>query len=60
MLVDPETFINPHRYKDWTNAAQTEIGNLKGLLHHAVYCPHTGCNLCQTIKDYVNKVVDDF
>lgn len=40
-------------------AAQAEIGSLKGSLHHAVYCPHAGCELCQTIKDYVNKVVDD-
>lgn len=60
MTVGDDQPLAPHRYKDWTNAAQAEIGNLKGLLHHAVYCPHTGCKLCQTIKDYVNKVVDDF
>ena len=41
-------------------AAQAEIGSLKGLLHHAVYCPRQACRLCSTIENYVNEVVDDF
>ena len=41
-------------------AAQAEIGNLKGLLHHAIYCPRQSCKLCHTIENYVNEVVDTF